>query len=180
MSQADFNPRGVQRKAFQSGANDEFTQRYRVSAPMFNRIKTGEKKPPIPPDLHPWVAEAARRSSAYYANPDRPRVFSWEGGRLQDIRKSTSPLLQQGDVVLFTFTFSFIIGAGHWWPQVTPIELVRVAAAYTVPSMPADVDRLDFSAPIVPSSVRRGFVDGEMPQGELFTLPHRCYSQHLQ
>ena len=118
----------VNRREYQSGNNSDFTNRYRLSAPMFLHHKEGTKKPRTPSHLHRWVLEADRRSRRYRANPARPGVFSWERGRFRDICKCKPNALKPGDVVWFTFTVTFIIGK-EWWPEFSPVELVRVYSA---------------------------------------------------
>ena len=133
---------------------------------MFVRVKPGVEKPRPPSDLHPWVLDADRRSTQYYANPARPSVFGWDGNRLRDIRKCKPDRLRVGDVVSFTFTVCFLIGTSTWWPQFSPLELVRVAEGGN--TAPTASDDIDFSVPVVPATVRRRLVDGEVVGGMLF------------
>ncbi|KAI0361338.1 hypothetical protein OH77DRAFT_1443665 [Trametes cingulata] len=156
-----FNPGDLPRREYQTGQDPSLTWRYWMRVPMFIRMNEGETKPPLPSNLHPWVISADRRSRIYRANPARPSVFALEDNRLRDIRKCAPNTLQRGDVILFTFTVSFVVGPSAWYPQILPLEIVRVASAnYTSTS-----DAAEYALPSVDDSVRPGFMDGELING---------------
>lgn len=79
-------------------------------------------------ELHPWIAEATSPGKAFFANPDRPRVFALVGGALCNIGHCTPPALQYGDLVWISFTVEFIVGTHAWNPNFTPVEIIRVGS----------------------------------------------------
>ncbi|KAI0710049.1 hypothetical protein C8Q76DRAFT_695180 [Earliella scabrosa] len=122
-----FNPTGTMRREWQSGAGFGTTSRFWMKVPMFVRNKDGERKPPAARHLHPWVVNADRKSRAYRANVARPEVYGLTNqGYPVDIRKCENTRLEKGDAVAFSFTVVYVVGGKDWYPQLLPVDLVRV------------------------------------------------------
>ncbi|KAI0715442.1 hypothetical protein C8Q76DRAFT_597221, partial [Earliella scabrosa] len=121
-----FNVNGLPRREWQSGAGVGSTFRYWMKVPMFVRLKSGEPKPSPPSHLHRWVINADKRSRAYRANAARPEVYGLQGLHPIDIRKCDVPFLERGDAVAFSFTVAYVVGSKDWYPQLLPVDIVRV------------------------------------------------------
>ncbi|KAI0684414.1 hypothetical protein C8Q76DRAFT_636623, partial [Earliella scabrosa] len=122
-----FNPTGIMRREWQSGAGFGTTSRFWMKVPMFVRNREGERKLPAARHLHPWVVNADRKSRAYRANIARPEIYGvTTQGNPIDIRKCENSRLEKGDVVAFSFTVVYVVGGKDWYPQLLPVDLVRV------------------------------------------------------
>lgn len=159
----DFNPDHFGRRDYQSGHDPTFTRRYWMRTPMFLQVNKGEPKPKPAGHLHKWVLEAARRSPAYYANPARPAVLALEDGLLRGIKKATPSELCRGDIVVVTFTISYLVAGSVWYPQFLPLEIVRVGEVPTGDG----TDSARYAVPVVDPSLRPLLSDGEVLHGEL-------------
>ncbi|KAH9885290.1 hypothetical protein C8Q73DRAFT_620348, partial [Cubamyces lactineus] len=157
----DFNPTNLKRRDYQSGQDPNFTKRYWMRTPMFIRMNKGEPKPRTPSYIHEWVVEAERRATVYHANPARPAVLALEDGVVRDIRKCEPDSLTRGDVVVVTFTVSFVVAAASWFPQLLPIEFVRVGNAPVVDA----TDAAEYAIPVVDMRMRPILQDGESMDG---------------
>lgn len=84
-----------------------------MSAQIFSKRSrySGKREASIKYPLHPWITEATKKPSVYYANPDRPKIFQAVHGALQNITESGQPpYLKTGDLVWLSFSVEFIIG----------------------------------------------------------------------
>ncbi len=100
-----------------------------MSAQIFSRRSrfTTKREASIAYPLHPWIAEATKKPSAYYANPDKPKIFRVVNDSLLNISDAgTPPYLKTGDLVWLSFTDEFINGAISWATTMTPCEIVHV------------------------------------------------------
>ncbi|KAI0703152.1 hypothetical protein C8Q76DRAFT_570135, partial [Earliella scabrosa] len=157
-----FNTSRVPRSDYQSGADAKFTHRFRMRAPIFvPRSRDGDL--PFPPvDCHPWILEAASKSSFYAINPARPRLFGIEDGRILDLARCAPNRFVKGDIVLAVFTVTVVVSKKSWGTQLCPVELVRVAN-----SDPTNwLNPADYAVPVIDSSVRASLADGEELKGQ--------------
>lgn len=100
-----------------------------MSAQIFSKRSrfTTKREAAVAYPLHPWIAEATKKPSTYYANPDKPKIFRVVNGSLLDITDAGSPpYLKTGDFVWLSFSFECIIGTSSWATSITPCEIVHV------------------------------------------------------
>ena len=144
---------------YQTGSG-EYTNSYRLRAPLFMHVKDKETKPPLTGKEHPWLKEATRKLKFLYPNPNPPRVLAFKKGKLIDIADTAEKRLMRGDIVWFTFSAAYVVGPNGWHPYFVPIELVRVAKAdwSNVP---------DYSVRSVDMTVRSNLQAGERNEGVL-------------
>ena len=114
---------------------------------MFLRTSYGQKRPRAPAYIHPWVVEAEKRSRKYRVNPARPNVRSVEGGRLRDIRDSNPSMLRAGDAVAVRFAVSYLETEKDYGPQFMLSDIIRLASALTVSSLPPPQAARERAAP---------------------------------
>ncbi|KAI0349187.1 hypothetical protein OH77DRAFT_1415458 [Trametes cingulata] len=157
----EFNPENRLRRSYQTGQDPNFTKHYWMRTPMFLRINKGDPKPHPPSYLHKWVTAAERRAMVYYANPARPSVMALEEGVIRDIRKCEPDRLVRGDIVVVTFTVSFVLGPATWFPQILLLELVRVGEG----PLSEAVDAAAYAVPVVDARLRPALADGEALEG---------------
>ncbi len=155
-----FNPLGLPRREYQSGNDPAYTWRYWMRAPMFLRVNNGEPKPPPPSHLHQWVIAAEKRSRIYRANPNRPRVFSFDGEVVSNIENSDPDTLRRGDVVMVHFIVSVVVTSTMWYTELIPVEVVRV-----VPVMRLVSDALESGPPTIDQVTRPALMEGERLAG---------------
>ena len=156
----DFNPTKLPRSDYQSGAQAQYKQRFRMRAPIFiPRLKDGDL--PDPPDeCHPWILEAGSKSSFYAINPARPRLFGLDDGRIMELSNCSPSRFVKGDIVLVIFTVTVVVGKNNWAPHFCPVELVRVASGDPSNWM----NPADYAVPVIDSSYRASLTEGEKLQ----------------
>lgn len=152
-------PNPKPRRPWQSGQNSSNTHRFWMRAPMFIRLRPGERKGPFPEHLHEWLREADRRSRAYRANPARPTVLVLEDRMLRGIEDCEPDHLIRGDAVAITFSITYVEGKKDWYPTFIPIDIVRVARGYTNWNIGNEGQSIDMLAPRAP------LTDGQLIDG---------------
>ncbi|KAI0349457.1 hypothetical protein OH77DRAFT_1465381 [Trametes cingulata] len=120
-----FNMTGKDRRAWQNGESSTAT--YVLSAQVFmKRTKfTARMEEKIPYPIHDWIVKGTEKT-AWFANPDKPRIFEPQAGKLRDIKEANPPYLKTGDLVWMSFYAEFIIGLNYWSTTFTPVEIIRV------------------------------------------------------
>ena len=131
-----FNLINLPRRSWQSGDPNFPSVVFWMKSPMFLRLQPGERKPACPSHLHPWIAQAERKSRRYRANPIRPEVRGIEDGRLKNISQCTPPRLYDGDAVAMTFTVKYVEGENDFFPQYQLFDIVRLVST-PPPEIPA-------------------------------------------
>ncbi|KAI9061994.1 hypothetical protein FKP32DRAFT_1574797 [Trametes sanguinea] len=126
---ATFNKAKKPRRAWQDG-NGDYMSTFVMSSQVFVRRTrlTSHREKDIDYELHPWIAEVTKGKGAYFANPDKPKLFELRGDELQPIDECTPPYLRKGDLVWISFSVEFIPGSDAWSTTFVPYEIVRVGA----------------------------------------------------
>lgn len=79
-------------------------------------------------ELHPWIRSAVQ-SGGLLANPERPRMFAWESDELRSIQDCIPDEFERGDIVWVSFMLAYIVGGAEWYPDMRPIDFVKVGHA---------------------------------------------------
>ena len=119
-----FNKARHPRCTWQNG-DQENMRRYVMTSRVFIPHK-GPQSSARPSD-HPWLQRAVQNSGGQYVvNPRKPAVYEWVDNSLLDLAESDRPQFDPGDIIWMSFTVGFNIGNEEWWPDVIPIEFIRV------------------------------------------------------
>lgn len=62
----------------------------------------------------------------FIPNPDRPRYYDLSNGILKNLDDTNVPYFERNDLVWMAFKLGFVVTGDQWWPEIIPIELVRV------------------------------------------------------
>ncbi|KII93655.1 hypothetical protein PLICRDRAFT_171382 [Plicaturopsis crispa FD-325 SS-3] len=108
--------------------------RFQMSCPLFakktpwNESMLKDHRYSYP--IHPWIREAAEESTEFIPSLVSPAKFlSYENGEMIPLSDSAYPDLNPGDTVWISMTIAYIAGQKDWFPEINPIEIVRVHRA---------------------------------------------------
>uniref|UniRef100_A0A8H8CFA2 Uncharacterized protein n=1 Tax=Psilocybe cubensis TaxID=181762 RepID=A0A8H8CFA2_PSICU len=130
--QPGFNKGNRPRRPWQNGRSSTNRDKYIINTRVFanrsafNTKEGGEYK--VPYEVHPWLKEGITRfpEAHQIPNPDRPKYFEFTENRISSLADSNEPTFKQGDIIWMTFKLGFVVTGGYWWPEIIPIEFVRV------------------------------------------------------
>ena len=161
----DFARDNVDRRPYDSPVDAGNLRRFWMRAPMFVRVKRGERKGSPASHLHPRVINADRHSTVYSASPARPTVYTFDEATGVFTEVLESGVLLTGDIIVVAFTVSFVIGANTWFTEFIPAEVVRVSPEpVDVPATP------DINAPPLVARKRLDRRDEPPPLGEFLLI----------
>lgn len=164
-SNKDFNHGKRPRRLWQDGINGP-TDKYIVNAKVFLQCgKEESRSHKIPYDVHPWLSPFMFQDSspnpAYIPNPDRPKFYDCSNGVLRRLEDTNEPNLDRNDLVWMSFKLGFVVTGEHWWPEIIPIEFMRVGKVASqinfkgdsslFPSLDDDYTPLELGEPIAPT-----------------------------
>lgn len=122
-----FNPKGLPRRAWQSGGREE--RYFSMSLPLFinTRYENSVLKKQPPYKLHPWIFNAMNDDRRISANPQRPTYWdATQEGTPRRLLETNTPYLANGDLVWVSFTTSFWYGKNEWGLELKPRRIVKV------------------------------------------------------
>ncbi|TFK83562.1 hypothetical protein K466DRAFT_498230 [Polyporus arcularius HHB13444] len=158
----------IPRRRWQSGTDSQYTQRFRMRAPMFVLRDKRAPVPDIPKDTHRWLVDGLKERPWFTINPATPKLFALADGKIVDLARCTPNIFVKGDVLVTTFVLSVIATEkGGWGPELAPVELVRVASGD-----PRNwVNPADYAIPVVDAGLRPSLAEGEEFEGRHSALP---------
>ncbi|KAI0358765.1 hypothetical protein OH77DRAFT_1396697, partial [Trametes cingulata] len=120
-----FNMTGKDHYAWQNGESSTATYVLSVQVFMKRTKFTAQMEEKIPYLVHDWIVKSTEKM-AWFANPDKPRIFEPQGSKLRDITEADLPYVKTGNLVWMSFYAEFIIGLNYWSTTFTPVDIIRV------------------------------------------------------
>lgn len=130
-SQDGFNEGKRERRQWQDGKNPHNMETYTITSKLFTRRSPfnlkGRGEPSVPYTIHPWILQVSSDpQSRLTANPEQPQYYDSTEGSVKKLEDCADPRFKRNNIICVTCRLGFIIFGDNWWPEITPLELVRV------------------------------------------------------
>jgi len=79
-----------------------------------------------PYDIHPWIVNGLREDKRFIPNPQRPAYLEYSQGKMTALQDTNRPNFMRGDIVLVSFMLGFTVARDCWYPEMIPLEIIRV------------------------------------------------------
>ncbi|TFK79456.1 hypothetical protein K466DRAFT_505520, partial [Polyporus arcularius HHB13444] len=122
-----FNPENLPRRKWQDGSGDQQQPYFVLTAPVFTKRTQymWNRAQSQPYEVHQWL-KGVSTQSAFFANPDCPKLLELRGTKFVPLSECIPPYLQSGDLFWISLRVEWVVGKS-WKMVFTPIEFVRVA-----------------------------------------------------